>query len=75
MTVNASRITKIAGVTLAGFVVASVAADKVNLGPVASQVAGVVGAFLGTLGAGLRSKQEPSNDSPPGDSKETFPQS
>ena len=46
---KASKITKIAGVTLAGFVVASVAADKVNLGPVLSQVAGFAGALAGTM--------------------------
>ncbi len=46
---KASRISKIGGVTLAGLVAASVAADKVQLGPVASQLAGFLGAFVGTL--------------------------
>ena len=47
--VRVSRISKIAGLSLAGLVVASVAADKVNIGPVASQVAGFAGAFIGSL--------------------------
>ena len=46
---KASRITKIAGLSLAGFVAASIVADKVNLNPVASQITGFVGAFFGTL--------------------------
>lgn len=58
-----SRITKIAGVALVGFCAASVAADKVNLNPLTSQVAGFVGAFLGTLIARRRVKPEaPSKD-------------
>ena len=44
-----SRITKIAGLSLAGFVAASMVADKVNLNPLASQIAGFAGAFFGTL--------------------------
>ena len=52
--VKASRISKIAGLGLAGVVVASIAADRVNLGPVASQAAGFVGAFIGTLVANRR---------------------
>ena len=44
-----SRITKIAGLSLAGFVAASIVADKVNLNPLASQIAGFAGAFFGTL--------------------------
>ena len=46
---KASRIVKIAGLSLAGFVAASIGADKVNLNPLASQIAGFVGAFVGTL--------------------------
>jgi hypothetical protein len=49
MEVKASRITKIAGLSLAGFVAASIVADKVNLNPLASQITGFVGAFFGTL--------------------------
>jgi hypothetical protein len=51
--VKTARIAKIAGLSLAGFVAASMVADKVNLNPLASQVAGFAGAFLGTL-AGRR---------------------
>jgi uncharacterized membrane protein YeaQ/YmgE (transglycosylase-associated protein family) len=47
--VKASRITKIAGLSFAGFVAASIVADKVNLNPLASQIAGFAGAFFGTL--------------------------
>lgn len=47
--VKVSRISKIAGLSVAGFAVATIAADKVNLGPVISQVAGFAGAFVGTL--------------------------
>ena len=44
-----SRISKIAGLSVAGFAVATIAADKVNVGPLMSQVAGFAGAFVGTL--------------------------
>jgi len=47
--VKTSRITKIAGLSFAGFVAASIVADKVNLNPLASQIAGFAGAFFGTL--------------------------
>ena len=63
---KASKITKIAGATLAGFVVASVAADKVNLGPVLSQVAGFAGAFAGTM-LGRRRKNTVVSPSAPGE--------
>lgn len=44
-----SRMTKIAGASLIGFCAVSLGADKVNLNPVASQLAGFAGAFLGSL--------------------------
>jgi hypothetical protein len=50
-------MTKIAGLTLAGFVAASVAADKVNLTPLLSQIAGFAGACLGTLAGGLQAER------------------
>ncbi len=53
---NVNRISRIAGITIAGFVVASVTADKANLGPVAAQAAGFVGAFAGTLLAHVRGR-------------------
>jgi len=56
--VKVSRITKIAGLSLAGFVAASIVADRVPLGPVTSQLAGFAGAVLGTL-AGRRRKKQP----------------
>jgi nitric oxide synthase oxygenase domain/subunit len=56
--VKVVRITKIAGLSLAGFAVAAVAADKINVGPVASQLAGFAGAFIGTLVARRRARAE-----------------
>ena len=53
-----SRIAKIAGATFVGFCAASVAADKGNFGPAVSQLAGFVGAFVGTLVARRRIKPE-----------------
>jgi hypothetical protein len=44
-----SRIAKIAGLSVAGFCLSAAAADKINLNPLASQLAGFAGAFLGTL--------------------------
>ena len=49
-----SKITKIAGAGLIGFCAVSLAADKIALNPVASQVAGFAGAFLGSLMAKRR---------------------
>lgn len=54
---EASRIAKIAGLGIAGFIVAAGAADRVNLAPLASQVAGFAGAFIGTLVAHRRAKR------------------
>ncbi len=51
-----SRITKVAGASLAGFVAISVAADKVNAAPNVAQIAGFIGAFLGSLVASKRQK-------------------
>ena len=61
---KASRITKIAGLSLAGFVAASIVADKVNLNPLASQITGFVGAFFGTL-VGRRRKARRIAPEPP----------
>jgi uncharacterized membrane protein YeaQ/YmgE (transglycosylase-associated protein family) len=49
-----SRITKVAGAGLVGFVAVAFTADKVNAAPVLSQMAGFVGAFLGSVIAGRR---------------------
>jgi hypothetical protein len=49
-----SRITKIAGLSVVGFCVTAAAADKINLNPMAAQIAGFVGAFVGTLVGGRR---------------------
>lgn len=67
--VNVSRISKIAGFSFAGFVVATVVADKVNLNSNLAQLAGFAGAFAGTLMGRLR-KQEPAVESKSTDAKE-----
>ena len=46
---NASRMTKIAGASLLGFVVVSIAADKISLNPALSQFAGLLGGLVGSL--------------------------
>jgi hypothetical protein len=38
---------KVAGLSLVGFCAVSIGVDRVNVGPVASQLAGFCGAFLG----------------------------
>lgn len=53
------RITKVAGLSFIGFCAAAAVADKVNLNPMAAQVAGFVGALAGTLVARWRSKPDP----------------
>ena len=55
-----SRMTKIAGASLIGFCAVSFGADKINLTPAASQLAGFVGAFLGSLAAQRRRTSKPS---------------
>src|SRR5437660_6233475 len=55
--VKISRLSKIAGAGFIGFCALSLAADTVDLNPMASQVAGFIGAFLGSLVAGRRSKR------------------
>ena len=47
--VKTAGIAKIAGLSFAGSVAASIVADKGNLNPLASQIAGFAGAFVGTL--------------------------
>jgi hypothetical protein len=54
-----SRISKIAGASLLGFCALSLGFDKANLAPVASQAAGFVGAFLGSLAAQKRKYKKP----------------
>jgi hypothetical protein len=54
------RITKVAGAGLVGFLAISVAADKMNAAQHVAQIAGFVGAFLGSLAAGRQ--QQPPQD-------------
>jgi hypothetical protein len=71
MKIKRPGIWKVAGLSLVGFCAISVAADRVNLGPIASEVAGFCGAFLGAL-AGRRSNQQ--QKFPPIQSTETKPE-
>ena len=54
-----SKITKVAGAGLFGFVAVSLASDKANLAPLVSQIAGFAGAFVGSLVAKRRTKKNP----------------
>ena len=60
-----SRITKVAGASLVGFVAITLAADKANVTPVVSQVAGFLGAFVGSLAASRRSGNTSADESKP----------
>jgi hypothetical protein len=59
---TASKFSKIAGIGFVGFCAASLLADKVNLTPAMSQMAGFAGGFLGSLVGSwraARSKEAP----------------
>ena len=47
MAVKNTKILKVAGLSLAGFCAVSIGVDRANIGPVASQIAGFCGAFVG----------------------------
>jgi hypothetical protein len=51
MAARRDKIYKVAGLSLLGFCAVSIGVDRANIGPVASQVAGFCGAFLGALAA------------------------
>lgn len=55
-----SRISKVAGLSVAGFCAVSIAADRLNLNPMASQIAGFAGAFLGAYVGRLKRARQPS---------------
>lgn len=55
---RAARIAKIAGYSLAGFVTATLVADKVSGNSVISQFAGFGGALAGTLVGRLRGSRQ-----------------
>jgi hypothetical protein len=42
-----SKILKVAGLSLVGFCAVSIGVDKANIGPLAQEVAGFCGAFVG----------------------------
>ena len=47
MAIKNSKILTVAGLSFVGFCAVSLGVDRANVGPVASQVAGFCGAFLG----------------------------
>jgi len=51
-----SKIYKVAGLSLIGFCAVSMGMDRANVGPLASQVAGFCGAFVGALVAQKRAR-------------------
>ena len=65
--VNVKRISKIAGLSLAGFAAGAFAANKIDVGPFLSQAAGFAGAFIGTLVAQRRTRREEREKPPPDD--------
>jgi hypothetical protein len=76
--VKNSKILKVAGLSLVGFCAVSIGVDRTNIGPVASQIAGFCGAFLGGwVGARRRrSVAAPSNELPvPKPDSESVPKS
>src|SRR5258708_29361575 len=56
--VTTSKIFKVAGLSVLGFCVVSIGMNRANAGPMASQVAGFCGAFLGALAAQRRKRAE-----------------
>src|SRR3954454_19287791 len=54
--VTNSKIYKVAGLSLLRFCAVSIGVDRANVGPIASQVAGFCGAFLGALVAQRRQR-------------------
>ncbi|MFL6353841.1 MAG: hypothetical protein ACJ74Z_18605 [Bryobacteraceae bacterium] len=63
-------IWKLAGLGFIGFCAFSVAADKVNLAPMASEAAGFCGAFLGALAGRTINRRQKAG---PGDSPGAAP--
>jgi uncharacterized membrane protein YeaQ/YmgE (transglycosylase-associated protein family) len=57
-----SKIYKVAGLSLIGFCAVSLGMDRANVGPLASQVAGFCGAFVGALVAQKRARSEARQD-------------
>jgi len=57
-----SKIYKVAGLSLIGFCAVSFGMDRANVGPLASQVAGFCGAFVGALVAQKRARSASRQD-------------
>ncbi len=68
-----SKIYKVAGLSLLGFVAVSIGVDKANVGPMLSQAAGFCGAFAGALAAQVRTRkdkaQTPDSEGKPSEAK------
>ena len=60
MAVNNTKILKVAGLSLVGFCAVSIGVDRANVGPIASQVAGFCGAFVGGWVGARRRRHEQS---------------
>ena len=58
MSLKKSGILTIAGLSFVGFCAVSVAADRLDVGPMASEVAGFCGALLGGIAAQRRARRE-----------------
>ena len=72
MTMGKPAMWKVAGLGLIGFCAVSVVADRVNLGPLASEAAGFCGAFLGALaGRRIDQRQKASGSESAGEPVET----
>lgn len=65
MALKKSGILKVAGLSLVGFCAVSIGVDRANIGPIASQIAGFCGAFLGGIAAQRRSRSLEGSSSPP----------
>jgi uncharacterized membrane protein YeaQ/YmgE (transglycosylase-associated protein family) len=56
--VKNTKILKVAGLSLVGFCAVSIGVDRANIGPVASQIAGFCGAFVGGWVGARRKRSE-----------------
>ena len=65
MAVKNTKILKVAGLSLVGFCAVSIGVDRANIGPIATQVAGFCGAFLGGWVGSRRRHQEQAEEPEP----------
>jgi hypothetical protein len=63
MALKNSKILKVAGLSFVGFCAVSIGVDRINnIGPVASQIAGFCGAFIGGWAGARRRRVAQSKD-------------